>query len=728
MVFIASASRVLAAALIAPAALSTGARAALQTASPTYVTDIAPIVQQHCVSCHRPGQAAPFSLTSYADVRARAQLIRAAVASRFMPPWRPEPEPHEFIGQRGLSPEEVRSIEQWVAQGMPEGDPAAAQSVADPPHGWRLGEPDLVIALREPYSLGADGPDELRNFVVPIPIGSRRFVRGIEFRPSNPRVVHHATMRVDQTRSSRRLDEEDPRPGYAGILAPDARYPDGHFLAWTPGQLRPLAEDGLAWRLEPDSDLVLQLHLQPSGRTEPVDAEIGFYFTDRPPDRHPSILRLSRQNLEIRAGERAYVVEDRYRLPVDVELRELQPHAHLLARRFECLVELPDGSTRPLIRIADWDFKWQDVYRLKSPMRLPAGATLVMRVAFDNSTHNIRNPFVPPRRVFWGQNTSDEMADLWIQVLTASPADRLLLERDIARKIALEDVVGYEGALARDPRNAALHESVAAFYLQLGQGARALEHLERAVRLNPRSAMSRYNLGTALLVLGRGADAAARFAEAIDLQPDLAYAHNSLGFALRGQGRSMEAIEHYRRALAIEPRYAHAHNNLGVALQSLGRLDEAVRSYEEAARLKPFDPVPRRNWAKLLVGQGRGSEAIAQLRAAAEASPDSPELIADLAWILAVHSDVALRSPQEALTLAARAAEASANRDARILDVLGAAWAATGHYDRAAEAAGAAVTVARQNGDRALADSIRVRARLYTERRAYTHDFASGFR
>ena len=717
----------LAAALLAMATSTAVAQQAPARASRTYSRDIAPIIQQHCASCHRPGQAAPFSLLSYADVRERAQLIGAAVASRFMPPWKPEPESHEFVGQRRLSPDEIRTVQEWVEQGAAEGDPVPMRSAADAPQSWRLGEPDLVITLAEPYALGAEGPDQLRNFVVSIATERDRFVRGIEFRPANPKVVHHATMRIDRTRNSRRLDEEDPKPGYAGILAPDARYPDGHFLAWTPGQLRPLAEDGLAWRLEPASDLVLQLHLQPSGRPEIVDATIGFYFTDRPPDRHPSILRLSRQNLDLRPGERAHVVEDRYRLPVDVELREIQPHAHLLARRFECLVELPDGSTRPLIRIADWDFKWQDVYRLKAPMRLPTGASLVMRVTFDNSTDNVRNPFAPPRRIFWGQNTVDEMADLWIQVLTGSPADRSLLERDIARKIALEDVVGYEGALSRDPRNASLHESVAAYYLQLGQGPRAIEHLERAVQLHPRSAMSRYNLGTALLVLGRRGEAMTRFSEAIHLQPDLAYAHNSLGFALRGQGRTEEAIEHYRRALAVEPRYAHAHNNLGVALQALGRIDEAARSYAEAARLKPSDPVPRRNRAKVLAVQGHASEAIAELRVAVESSPDWPELLADLAWILAVHSDAALRSPDEALTLALRAAEATANRDARILDVLAAACAATAQFERAADVAAAGMALARQHGDRALAESIRGRARLYKDRRAYSHDFASGF-
>ena len=262
----------------------------------TYSEHIAPIILQHCAPCHRPGEAAPFNLLTYRDVRSRAQLIGAAVSSRVMPPWKPEPDVVRFVGERGLSAGHIRLIQDWIEQGAVEGDPSKAPALPTWPEGWRLGQPDLIVKMPQAYQLKAAGPDELRNFVVPIPVSERRFVRGIEFRPADPRVLHHATMRIDQTQTSRRLDDNDPQPGYRGILAPDARYPDGYFLAWTPGQLRPLAEDGSGWRLEPGSDLVLQLHMQPSGRPESVEASIGFYFTDTPPARRPSIIRLSRQD------------------------------------------------------------------------------------------------------------------------------------------------------------------------------------------------------------------------------------------------------------------------------------------------------------------------------------------------------------------------------------------------------------------------------------------------
>jgi tetratricopeptide (TPR) repeat protein len=692
----------------------------------TYTEHIAPIILNNCASCHRPGQAAPFTLLNYDDVRRRAHLIGQAVAARVMPPWMPEPGVGGFVGERRLTDAQVRLIQDWIAQGMTEGDPSMLPGVPAPLEEWQLGTPDLVVSMPA-YVLGAYGPDELRNFVVPIPTRERRFVRGIEFRPGNPGVVHHATMRVDQTRASRRLDDEDPQPGYRGILAPDARYPDGHFLAWTPGQLRPLAEDGFSWRLQPDSDLVLQLHLQPSGRPEPVDARIAFFFTDVPPARQPSILRLSRQDLDIPAGDASYVVEDRYVVPVDVEVRELQPHAHLLARRFESVVQFPDGSTRPLLRIADWNFKWQDVYRLQEPLHLPAGSSLVMRVTYDNTPANVRNPSSPPRRVRWGQDTVDEMGDLWLQVRTRSRDDQAVLERDFGKKLITEDIVGHEGMLARDPDNAGLHENLAAYYLQLGEGSKAIDHLEESLRLNPRSSMGRYNLGTALLVLGRREEAIDRFEEAIQLNPDLAYARNSLGYALRTQGKLEEAVEHYRRAVAIDPRYANAHNNLGVALQALGRLDEAAGSFERAALLKPDDPVPRRNWARALVLQGRGPAGVAHLRLAIESAPDWPQLLADLAWVLAVHPDATTREPRESVLLARRAAGLTSNRDPRILDVLSAASAAAGDFETASALARSAMALAVERQDRSAAAAIGQRLHMYDRRSAYVHDFAAGF-
>src|SRR5439155_2777147 len=145
----------------------------------------------------------------------------------------------------------------------------------------------------------ADGTDVFRIFVIPLPVNGLKFVRGLEFRPGNPKVVHHATIRVDQTDSSRRFDDADPAPGYTGLIAHTAMYPDGHFLGWTPGQISPLLPKGLAWRLTPGADLVVELHMQPSGKPESAQPSIGLYGGDDPPDRIPSMLRLGRQTIDI---------------------------------------------------------------------------------------------------------------------------------------------------------------------------------------------------------------------------------------------------------------------------------------------------------------------------------------------------------------------------------------------------------------------------------------------
>jgi tetratricopeptide (TPR) repeat protein len=454
---------------------------------------------------------------------------------------------------------------------------------------------------------------------------------------------------------------------------------------------------------------------------------VGLFLTDVVPTRIPSMIRLSREDIDIAPGQREYVLEDRYVLPVDVEVHELQPHAHLLARRVEAEADLPDGTTRSLLRIADWDFRWQDVYRLKEPLRLPAGTALRLRITYDNSTDNPRNPFSPPRRVQFGENTSDEMGALWLQVLPRSPRDLATLQRDVDRKSMAEDVIGYRHLLAAASNNPGLHEALASSYLRLGNGAEALKELEASVRLDPRSAMGQYNLGTALLVQGRSDEALAHFTEAIRLKPSLASAHNSLGVALKAKGRVDEAIAHYRQALAIDPEYAHARNNLGAALQALGHVDEAIAQYALAVQANPTDPVPHRNWAKALAIHGDAAQATARFRGALVVAPDSPLLLAELAWLLAVHPDARIRASGESVELAERASMLTGAREPAVLDVLAAAYAGAGRFDQAIAVARSAIAFASQRHSKRLAVEIERRLRLYETHRAYTHAFAGGF-
>jgi hypothetical protein len=289
---------------------------------------------------------------------------------------------------------------------------------------WRPGEPDLVVKLPT-YPLAAEGHDVYRNLVVEIPVEETRWVEYVELRPGNRTAVHHARMMVDETTSSRELDHEDPGPGFDGMeLTSNASNPDGHFIGWTPGKTRLPPLEGMAWRLDPGTDLVVQLHLRTSGEPQDVAAQVEFHFADQPPTRHPAIVVVSSLQIDIPAGATEYEVSNSFTLPVDVDVLSVYPHAHYLGKDLRATALLPNGREVPLIHIPDWDFNWQDDYRFADPISLPAGTTIVKQFSFDNSSENPHNPVDPPKRVVYGSNSDDEMADLILQVLPKNEADR----------------------------------------------------------------------------------------------------------------------------------------------------------------------------------------------------------------------------------------------------------------------------------------------------------------
>jgi tetratricopeptide (TPR) repeat protein len=653
----------------------------------TFNKDIAPIVWTRCASCHRPGEIGPFSLLTYDDVKRHASQVGIVTARRLMPPWKPVR--GDFEGARRLSDAELDLIERWIAGGAPEGPPS--RPVANPPQSatrtpqWQLGTPDLVVRMPEPYTVRAGGGDLFRTFVVPIPTERARFVRAIEFRPGNPRVVHHANIGIDRTRSSRQLDAKDPEPGYVGGMVPDARYPEGQLLGWTPGQVPHTAPRGMSWRLELASDLVLQLHLQPTGKPEPLQASVAFYFTDEAPTREPLGLRLGSETIDIPAGDAKYVVRDEYTLPVDVDLLALQPHAHNLARQMEADATLPDGTIRELFAIDDWDFRWQDVYRYVAPLRLPTGTTIRVRYTYDNSEANPRNPARPPGRVVWGQNTTDEMGDLWLQVVPVRPSDETALRDDFRRKAHAEDLAAYSKLLREDPSNPLRHDAVGDLYLEAARYDEAIAEYRASLALNDASPTTHYNLGFALSVRG-GTDAAIReFERAVQLDPDYAQAHNNLGAVLQLSGRSSEAIAHYERAIALRPDSLDARLNLGQLLSSVAR----------------------------------SAEAAVQFRAVLDARPDQPQALAGLAWILATTADSSLRNVDKSVDLAERADTLTGRSNVSVIDALAAAYAAAGRFEDAVATVDRGIKIATDGRLDAAATLLRQRRDLYVRRQPY---------
>jgi Flp pilus assembly protein TadD len=591
-----------------------GGVAAAPAAGVTYARDVAPILRDNCVPCHHPGGAGPFSLETYADVRRRARQIVKVTRTRYMPPWLPAPNDPEFADVRRLSDTQIGTLAAWVDQGTPAGDLSA---LAPPPvfhEGWQLGEPDLVLRAPVAWTMPAEGPDVYRNFVFRVPLQTGRFVKGLEILPGNRRVTHHANVLVDRSGWSRARDAEDPDVGFAGMdlqIASDRFDPDSHFLFWKPGTPPSWEPSDMPWRLEPGADLVLNAHLRPSGKPESVQPSLGIYFTDTPPTRFPMLLQLEHDGaLDIPAGATDFTVHDELVLPVNVQLAAVYPHAHYLGRQFEARAVRPDGSSVELIRIRDWDPAWQGVFRYAQPVALPAGTRISMRWHYDNSTSNPRNPHTPPVRVHAGDQATDEMGHLWLQVVPARREDQAVLQESVMRhrlekypgdfsasaNLAavlqtmgrVEEAIGlYKQAIHARPDVASVHNALGTALQARGEAAEAIAEFAEASRLDPRSTDAHYNWGNALLAMNRPHDALPHFERVLRSLPSDAAALNDYGSALAMAGQWQKAAGALARAVEIAPENGYAHYNLARVLVRLGRFSEALPHYEAAVRLDP---------------------------------------------------------------------------------------------------------------------------------------------
>ncbi len=559
----------------------------------TFNRDVAPILFHHCAMCHRPGESGPFPLLTYKDAKSHARQLAAVTQSRFMPPWLPEPGEFRFADELRLSDAQVALIAKWVEQGTAEGTAAAAPSKPDFVEGWQMGRPDLIIKAEKSYLLPASGADQYWNFIFRTPVHQTRWLKGLEVRPGDKRVVHHANVLVDRMQSAR-AQESSPGSGFGGMeikIESEAFDPDSHFLFWKPGTLPYTEPEGMALRLDPNTDLVLNIHLQPSGKEEWIQPSLGLYFTDQPATHFPMLLQLENdQKLDIPAGDNNFVVTDEFTLPEDVDLLAIYPHAHYVGKDLQAFATFPNGEKKSLIHIPAWDLNWQAVFRYTTPVRLPTGTVVSMTYRYDNSDANIRNPNIPPKRVVGGNRASDEMAHLWLQVLPRDkPKDgsdpRRILQEAMARHNVEKNPADFEGhynlgamlqargelpdavrqyelALRIRPDDATVNNAVAGVALATGHPERAIRFLETALRSRPDYFDAHYNLGTALAMQNDFTGAQEHFRAAVRLNGQDANAEANLGAALAETGNWKEAREHLEKALAIDPNLAMARENL----------------------------------------------------------------------------------------------------------------------------------------------------------------------
>lgn len=387
---------------------------ALQAQTPTFNNEVVRIFQAQCQSCHHPGDIGPFSLMDYRSARPWARSIQEQVALGKMPPWKPARGVGEFQGERILSQQERDAIIKWVDAGAPEGDAKDLPAPQTFPDGWALGQPDLVLKLDQAYPVPAAGNDIYRCFSLPTNLPSDSYISAVQIRPGNRSVVHHVILYSDPLGRSKTLDDGEPGAGYTCFGGPGFTPDITFFAGWAPGIRPAFLNPGTAMQLPRGSRIAMQIHYHPFGQDTNDTSEVGIYLSKSPVDKIVRVLPLINDRFTIPAGEARYKVSAATPpIPFATHITSIAPHMHLLGKQEQ--VRLVSGSTTtPLIDIPDWDFQWQGIYDYRVPVAAAAGARAEMDCYFDNSANNPLNPNSPPKPVSWGEQTTDEMAVVFL--------------------------------------------------------------------------------------------------------------------------------------------------------------------------------------------------------------------------------------------------------------------------------------------------------------------------
>ncbi len=411
----------------------------------TWSQDVAPILYKNCVSCHRPGQIAPFSLLTYQDAYDQRSSIQEDVESRKMPPWPADPSYRHFVQERLLTTAEIETIAAWVNQDAPEGNPALAPAVPVFPGDGQFGPPDLKWQIPTYTVNMPEGGDDLyRCFVIHNTMPDEAFMRLMEVVPGNRSIVHHILVYQDTTNESANSDALDPEPGFTSLG------PGGILIGeWVPGQKFLPTPEGMAFRIYPGSDIVVQVHY-PQGSQGQVDSTylnvylteantgggIRELYTSSPLNYFfpQSLSWLTNSSIEpwplmIPANETKEFTA-KYTVPIDVSVLGVSPHAHYINKSFEVFGVTPQGNIINFIKIPQWEFHWQGFYYYPQPIFVPAGTVLFAKTVYDNTTDNDENPFFPPQDIPAGEATTEEMLLVYFTFMAHQPGDENLVLYD----------------------------------------------------------------------------------------------------------------------------------------------------------------------------------------------------------------------------------------------------------------------------------------------------------
>src|SRR5215831_17355688 len=365
---------------------------------PTFTKDVAPVLQKHCQSCHRPGEAAPFSMLTYEETRPWATTIRMAVTQKIMPPWFADPRYGHFSNQRSLSPDEIRTLVAWVNGGAQRGAPG--DTPAPTSHfveGWEISSPDVVLQLPKPFEVPARGVIDYQYVIVPTGFTEDKWVQMLEVRPTDRAVVHHIIAYLREPGSN---FHKDQKPGVF-FTAPPAKadektdtsaLPSDFLVGYAPGQPAEILRSGEAKLIKAGSDIVFEVHYTPNGKATTDRTKLGLVFAKTPPKERVLTLSASNGTFKVPPGDPNYRVDASFEVRKDVKLVALHPHMHARGKSFEYRIVFPDGKGETVLNVPVYNWHWQLWYNLAEPMDLPQGTRIECTAHFDNSPNNPENP------------------------------------------------------------------------------------------------------------------------------------------------------------------------------------------------------------------------------------------------------------------------------------------------------------------------------------------------
>jgi hypothetical protein len=405
----------------------------------TFYKDIAPIIQNKCAMCHHEGGSAPFSLLTYEDVARRTSFIKKVVNDKYMPPWKADPHYVSFSNERILSDKEIKTITDWINLKAPKGNPSDLKSKVNFIEGTRLNrKPDLVLSLKHPFIVKGDNQERFMVFCIPYQLQEDQNVEAIEFYSTNYKLIHHANFGFHQTFSS--LDTSG-LPESVDLLNGSEKYGAYSILSqklvyysgWIPGTTYESYPGNMGWVMPKKGMVLFYVHYAPSPIDVKINSEIHLFFKKTPIERVISVVNIGtggKGDIDpplIIQPDSILKVKATILSKKDQSLLFAWPHMHLLGKSFKAYAVTPLKDTIPLIYIPSWDFNWQDIYKYRKLIKIPAMSVITIEAEYDNTKENPHNPFNPPRLITSDQNlimkTTDEMLNLLLIFLPYQPGD-----------------------------------------------------------------------------------------------------------------------------------------------------------------------------------------------------------------------------------------------------------------------------------------------------------------